>query len=380
MIIRELAAVVVVTLLTVVIAAYRLHHDANMWDPDAAIYLRMTLQHRGMSESAAKKAAVQLIQRSPVKQDPRLKNLIGPHPPQFYVDQFALFRGRQLYPTLGAVIYPRFGSFGLRLISALAYVGVVLIMYALLRRFVSIPIAAVGALGFGTAPAVLSGIGLVTTDELGLLFWVASLGALFAYLRKPHLAWLIVLAVTAFALSLTRPAIYLPLGAAIAAFMTTRRSAERRAATTALLIMLAVTLAYFSYGYLVHAVGPVAQLRWEYAWYQTMRAPFTTHGFLAWWVPSVAVAAVLETILDVYKNGALLIIVLAFFGAAAAWRSLEMSVMLGGAIAAFAAILVNPTDVERTITLPITPVAVILATIALQRLADLRMPLKDRQT
>ena len=376
---RDIAAVLLVVVIAIVIAAYRVHHDARRWDPDAAIYLRMTLEHRGLTQDAARAAAEQLIRESTPQLDPRLRSYLGGHPPQFYVDQFALFHGRQLYPTLAALIYPRYGPLGLRLISAFAYICAVLAMYLLLRTFTGVPIAAVGAVALGTAPAVLDSVALVTTDQLGNLFWICALGALIAYVRKGTVTPLIGLIVAALALSLTRPAIYLPLGAAIGAFIVGRNTPMRRASTVALVAVSLVTVFYLLYSVLVHAAGPVAQLRWEYEWYQAIRAPFTGHGFLAWWLPTIAFAGVLESLLDIYKNGALLIIAFALFGAISIWGTIEMAAILGGSISVLVALVANPADVERTVTLPITPLAVILATVALQRLADARSTPRERR-
>ena len=55
----DIAAALLVVVIAIVIAAYRVHHDARRWDPDAAIYLRMTLQNRGLSEDAARAEAEQ---------------------------------------------------------------------------------------------------------------------------------------------------------------------------------------------------------------------------------------------------------------------------------------------------------------------------------
>ncbi|MBV8689559.1 MAG: hypothetical protein JOZ59_05575, partial [Candidatus Eremiobacteraeota bacterium] len=164
-------------------------------------------------------------------------------------------------------------------------------------------------------------------------------------------------------------------GAAIGAFIVARNTPMRRAATVALAAMSLVTLFYLLYSVFVHAAGPLAQLRWEYEWYQAIRAPFTGHGFFAWWLPTIAFAGVLESLLDVYKNGALLIIAFAILGAMSIWGTIEMAAILGGSISVLVALVANPTDVERTVTLPITPLAVILASIALQRLADARVNL-----
>ena len=59
---RELFALAVVLLLSVVIVAHRMHHDATIWDPDSAIYLRMTLQDRGVTPPEALRSTNQLMQ------------------------------------------------------------------------------------------------------------------------------------------------------------------------------------------------------------------------------------------------------------------------------------------------------------------------------
>ena len=78
------------------------------------------------------------------------------------------------------------------------------------------------------ASSVLDFTGLALTDELALCFWIGALGALYAYLRRPNPLWLTTFMLACALLTFTRPAIYLPFGAALGAFIFAPRGAPWR--------------------------------------------------------------------------------------------------------------------------------------------------------
>ncbi|MDE2572984.1 MAG: glycosyltransferase family 39 protein [bacterium] len=359
-----------VVLAAALIGVYRVHHDRAIWTPDGAIYLRLTLQDRGAPERIARDEANRFMRTTAEVRNPKSRGFYDDQPPLYYRQQFALFQNRPIYPALAAALYPRFGPGALKIVSGLAYVLAVPLVYIVLAGLVTPWIAALGALGFATAPAVLEVAGLAMTDELALLFWVAALGTLLAYLRAPRLLALAAFVVAALALTFTRPAAYLPFGAAAGAYLAaTPRSAQRIAARRAAVAALACGILFLAYDHATHGAGLATQLRWQYAWQQQTHGSFAGHGFAAWWLLSVVGAVATELVLDVYKNAALFVVVLAAFGILLARRSIVVPVAVGAAIATLVPLVVNPLEVQRTVTLPLTPLVVILATLALGSLA-----------
>ncbi len=359
----------VVAVLAAWIGIHRAHHDRARWEPDSLFYLSMTLQDRGFSSRGAAARAHALIHATT---DPGTSGtlLFNARPPQFFRRLGPLFRNRPLYPALGSVLYPRFGAEALKVVSVLAYFAGTLLIFVLLLQFAPPWIAALGALGFATAPPVLALVGLALTDELALAFWIAALGALWMQVRRPGWPALTLFAAAVLALTFTRPAAYLPFGAALAVCIGAPRLTWRKAAVPAVLIAFAASIAFLVYSHAVHGPGLMQQLRWQYLWQQQTHGVAAGHGFIVWWISAVARAIATELVSDVYLNGALFTIVLAAFGIALARGSLVLPIVIGSAVSTLVAILVNPTEIERTVTLPLVPLAVILATIALQRLTQ----------
>src|SRR5580692_10218387 len=125
----RLLSVVFIFVVSVCVAAWQLHLNHDVWTPDGAIYLRMTMQHRGMDSDSARAATNQFMLDEMNKAsagNPASSNgsgdraLYAATPPQYYTDQFDLFRNRPLYPIVAATIYPRFGPYALKIVSAIA--------------------------------------------------------------------------------------------------------------------------------------------------------------------------------------------------------------------------------------------------------------------
>lgn len=366
----RLIALLVVAVAAFALGTYRFGHDRPRWTPDGAIYLRMMLADRGAPPDAARRAANAFVAQTPEGRNPSSRGFYRDAPPAYYESQFALFSNRPLYPALGATLYPAYGPDALKALSALAFVGATVAAYLLLLQLAAAWLAAVGALGLATAPAVLALAGMPLTDELGLALWVAALGALLAYVRTRAPAWLIALLAATAALTFTRPAFYLPLGAALGAYaLAPRGSPARAAAGRAALGIAAVGAAFFAYSAVVHGPSVVAQLRWQYDWQHATHGPFAEHGFGAWWSLALASALGRELVLDLYKSNVLFTVALAALGAVIARGTALLGIVAGGALATLCALLVNPVEIERTVTLPLTPLLVVLATVALAELA-----------
>lgn len=219
-------------------------------------------------------------------------------------------------------------------------------------------------------PSVLDVAAMPLTDEFALLLWIATLGAMLAFLRRPGWSRLAIVVVAALLLTFTRPATYLPIGAALGAFLVVpRKSMNGSWALRLVLAMVAVALVFELYTVTIHGAGLRDQLRWEYDWQRATHGRYTDHGIATWWALSLATAAGSALVVMMYKHNMLALAALAVFGAALVRRSALVGVTFGGAAATTAAILANPLEVERTVLLPLTPLIVLLAVPALQTLS-----------
>ena len=328
----------------------------------------MTLEDRGLSRAEAKRVADAFMRATPEGRNPEASGFYSPSPPRYYAEQYGLFVSRPLYPRIAAALYGRVGPRGLQLISTVAYVASCLLAFAMLR-LVARPLAAtVGALAFATAPHVLAVAALPLTDELALLFWTAALYAMLRTVRAPSPGWLAAVLVAALLLTFTRPAAYLPVGAAAGFALAVRADpARRRTAAALLAVTLLAAAAFLAYSTAVGGPTIAAQLRWEYAWQHDVGGAFAGGSFAHWYVLALAAAAGLLLTVGIYKASALLPLALAGYGAAIARRD-DLALLLGAIAGALIAIVANPLEIVRTVLVPLTPVVVLLATVALERL------------
>ncbi|HYZ16069.1 MAG TPA: hypothetical protein VE591_06690, partial [Candidatus Acidoferrum sp.] len=298
------------------------------------------------------------------------RGFYGPTPPDYYVRQFDLFRTRPIFPLLAAFLYPRLGPHALQAISAAAYVCAVALMFGLLLLVAPAWLAALGALGFATAAPVLDLASYPLTDELALALWIGTLYTMILALRRPSIALFALLALAALALTFTRPAAYLPVGAAMGALVAARSDVTaRRVALGLVAVTVASGLAFLAYTLAVKGPGIAEQLRWEYDFAQAT-GDTVRHGFVAWYLLALARALGEALTLDVYKNGALFTIALAAFGLVIAPQRRLVPVLLGASCASLIALLVNPLEFVRTVELPLTPIVVLLATATLAVVAN----------
>ena len=344
-----LIAFAAVLALGAVTAAYRYHHDAARWEPDAAIYLRMALEDRGETPAQAKAEGDRFMLTTSEATNPDTRGFYGPATPAYYTSQFALFRTRPLFPQLGALLYPRFGPRGLQLISAAAYALVAPLMFLVLLRVAPPWLAALGALACATAPNVLDMSDYAMTDELALLLWIAALGAILEYQRRPGAGWYAAALAAALLLTFTRPAAYLPAGAALGVYLAAREPRARTAAIRLLAGTLAVAAVFVLYTIAVHGPGISEQLLWQYHWQQTTGAIPASRPFALWFAESVLRASALAVTEGVYKNGALFTLVLAAFGVAVARPRAIVPVLLCAIGALVFAIAGGPLDIARTV-------------------------------
>lgn len=363
---KALMAGLLLAAVSCTVAAYRVHHDAARWEPDAAIYLRMALQDRGESYAAARADANRFMRTTSDATNPGSRGFYDDVAPAYYEGQFTLFRGRPLYPWLGAMLYGRFGPHGLQVVSGASYALAVPVLYWLLLDVAPWWIAAIGALAFAAARPIVDMASYAMTDELTLLCWIVALGAMIAYLRLPRASMLALLAAASLALAFTRPAVYLPLGAALGALVAARGPA-RAAALRLTAVTGTVAIVYAAYTLIAHAAGLGEVLRWIYGWQRAIGA--TSSGFARWYTVA-EMRAFAETLgVVVYHDGAVFLLALAALGAVALRRTPQLGLLVGALVAAPIAIVPDPMDVVRTVELPWLPVLVVLATAGLARVA-----------
>lgn len=367
---RTALLLALVTAIALAIGVYRFHHDRMSWDPDGTIYLRMVLQDRGAPPDTARAEANAYVRTLPAAQDPEAAGFYSDAPPAFFASQFALYRSRPLYPLAASLLYPRLSAAdALRAISVAGYVACAPLMMLFLLRFTGPVLAAVGALALATSPWVLAMAALPEPDDVALALWILALWALHAYLERPGANRLVAVVAATAVLTFVRPAVFLPFGAALGVLIATPRgSAARGAAARAALAIFGVGVVFGLYTLLVHGPGLTQQLGWLYEWQTAVHGRFTGHGFLAWWAGAVVFNLALGAVVESYRHAALFGIVLAVLGLLAARRTIVAPLALGAFAASVFALLVNPTELNRTVTLPLTPVVVLLATIALAKL------------
>ena len=358
----------IVSLVALVSAVHSLHHNRGLWPADTQIYLRMTLEDRGLGETAARDEANRIMKDNAVP-SVRGDSRYTSHPPDYYARQFPLFRSRPLYPLAAAALYPTFGAKSLLYIAAASYVLAVMAMFGILLIYARPWVAGLGALALAWAPAVREVAVVGATDSPALLLWILALGVILLYLRRPSNRLLVAVGAAALVLTFTRPAIYLPVGAALGALVAGRADPRARGAALRLLAVTGgVAVSFLIGGALLHGPSVSTQLNWVYDWqHQTGQ---TGSGFAGWYVRAVVAMFGHAATYDTYENGAILILLLAAFGMAIAWRTEVVSVAIGTALASSVALFVNPVEFVRTVDLPLVPLVILLASFAVTALAD----------
>ena len=347
------------------IAALDLHQSRHDWFPDGAIYLRMTLQDRGMNANDARERTRQFVLGEFARggRGNEYRRLYAEKPPDFYQRQFPLFVVRPIYPLLSALLYPAFGPFALKIVSALAFVLSAGTLFALLRLVSSPLLSALGTAAFSAEQIVLHTATMAGTDQLALLFWICALGAVIAYQRRPMTLALGAIGLASIALTLTRPAFFLPLGAAAGAYYAMRRAYPARVAFAPVVATLPAALAYVILGLAVHGPSLFAQLSWQY-WFSRASGDSSAlhYGILAWYGVTLA-HGIGHAVLDGCRQlGGLFLVILAALGAQRHFRNGGTVRIAVCAVAASCfALLVNPIDVDRPVLLPMSPLVVILA-------------------
>ena len=300
--------------------------------------------------------------------------LYGDHPPRYWSDQFPLFRNRPLYPWLSALLFPLLGPMALKAVSAAAYVFTVVVMYFVLLTITSPAGSTFGTLIFATQQVVLDTSTLALTDQLALLFWTCVLGATMAFERRPSTLTWTVICCASIALTLTRPAFFLPLGAAFGAYWSMRRSFNLAVALAPVVAGIPAVIMYLAYGAVVHGPSFIDQLNWQYTTQRSLHGFGTDSGQVIWYIAAIGRGIADIVVLGGRELGGLTLVLIAGFGAMRASRSNGAAwiAIMSGAVSMIA-LFVNPIEVERPLILPLAPVVVILAALGLARTSTAKL-------
>lgn len=288
-----------------------------------------------------------------------------------YPQYWHLFASRAIYPWLSSVLWHALGFRSLFVVSNVAFVLSVAMLYLLLLNFAQDGVAATIALLIAILPECRLLGRSDLTDMTAFLFWCATLLAMIRYARTGSSAWLAAFAVACTLLTFTRPVPYLPLfsGLALVAagVLLRERIAMLRGAVMSGIsfVLCAVLLAVSSYE---GAPGTMDVLRGLQA-----QAGATELTLRAWYTH-----ALLVTTSDALTWFALSVVApIAVIALAINARRYDVAVLLGALVSTFPTLVLNPidSDVPRVIVFPMLPIVACGLAIVLRRgFADLRAP------
>jgi hypothetical protein len=369
-------------LFTAVIAAIEFHTTKNEWLPDSEIYLWMTLCDLGIPSDVAleETRSFMLVQLSDLERNPQrdsYANLYSSDAPQYWDDQFALFRNRPMYPYLSSLLYPWLGPFALKAISLATYMLTVVVIFSLLLTMCQPVRAGIGALVFAIQDLVLHTATLALTDQCAMLFWACALSAIMCYTKSRKRAWLLAIVASSVALTLTRPAFFLPIGAAVGAFLALKNSNGTRTALLPLCAAIPAAVVYFVLGAIIHGPSVMTQIHWQYNSQLILHGSGTGHGLVVWYCLALlkGLANIVTTLArDV---GGLTLVILAILGGLLYRGTAAVKIAIGSILSTSVALFVNPIDVGRPLLLPLTPFTVVLALLVFQRVDLKSKPADD---
>ena len=333
------------------------------YTPDSVIYAQTMLEDRHVSPEVATDMDRTFF-ATQFAGYPSLLALIGPNPPQFYKDQAPLFVSRPLYPYLASLLFDRLNYRALPAVSSSAYVGLAIVLFLLLCAFGPAWLAAVITIGVLLAPISYPAIydlgTYALTDLLALLLSSIALLAQIRYTTTGAARWLIAFIIATIALSVTRPAIYLVDGAALAVvafgWLHRDRTVLRRGLTLTG-IALVISAGYFSYVSAIHAPGLNAQMHYYYE----RHLESGTHKdapVIAWYVAQVVRSIVYELGSVFMRPLTLATVAVGLTGLFLARRIPEVACLIGATLSLGFAVLGHPVpgDQSRTIEVPMIPI------------------------
>jgi hypothetical protein len=331
----------VIVLASIALAVYSQQGNRFDWTPDGFKYARMMLMDRGVSEEAADVATREFYRtKATTVKD---LSLFSANPPDFFRQSANLFRGRLVYPYIASLLYPRFGFQALHIVSALAYIFAVFIMYVMLLPFASPWIAAFGALTFAATGTVRLLSGSDSTDVLGLMFWMLILIIMIQFVSSGKLLWLALFALVCILLVFTRPIIFLPLGGSLAVVVLGALTRNRGFTRNGFLLTGIVVIVGITY-LASHFPGAREQLRWYYQW-QTEAHYWPLTSFPSFYIHYVTRAFGFET-RHLFADGLVPIVAVATLAFYLHRREPVTAILVGGCVAALTVFFVNPHEPE----------------------------------
>ncbi len=333
---------------------------AAMQLPDGFWYARMMLedrrQTRGAAETIDEAFFAPLLAHSP---DPNLRARFEPAKPRLFEMERHMFLARPVYPYLASLLYGHFGFSALMIVSTAAYILGAIAIYWLLSQFVQPSIATVVAVAAMLSPWQLRLAGAPITDMSALTLYTMLLAAGVLYARGSSIGWLALFGVFCALLTFTRPAIYLPVGAAIGVLVfgiAVRDTFRMRRGLAMLGLTIAVGAIYALYTVSIHAPGLRGQI--AYLWTLHMQSGSYRDLPEATWYVLIVGRTVAELLKDVITNPLMLLLAaIGAFGLYMRRNDSGTAVLLGASAALGAAILANPifAGLMRTVELPLTP-------------------------
>jgi hypothetical protein len=331
---------------------------------DGFQYSRIAMQDAGLSRGDALVKAETFYLQTPVGQIARYREFFAVDIAHAPPAPGPIFRTRVLFPWLASLLYRWRGTTSLVDVSHAAYIAAVLLMYWLLLTVARPWLAATGAALFAVSPLIL-GLGEAdVTDMLALTLWIGALASVLHYMQAPRFAWLVSFGLATVLLTLTRQAVYLPIGAVAGALIGARLRRDAidttRSAILAAVVGIVVVVNGIWYA-LMHGAGLAKELEIAHGLAVRNGSARPDEPFDTWYrhaVISDAVAAGKRALLDVLP-------VLALFAAASEIRRPETAILIGAAVAGLAPLILDPTssDLSRVLEAPLCPI--VLAALAM---------------
>lgn len=338
------------------------------------------LKDDGLKEREAQLAVRSFYSAKPLAQDPRYQDLLTDHPQKSFVETRVLFRPRFVYPHLASLLYRWMGFEALIVVSIAAYVIGVMSVYFLVASFSPPWVAFLGACIFGINPEIRMLGAAALTDMLAVALWAGALAFAALYVQRFSKSDFFLYAFSVFVLALTRPILYLPIGASVGGLVTSLGRDSSNCMRTRILwplvlITVAAGLFLTVVSVLTHAPA-VNAVRWGYE--RSIELGHASTNFGHWYMQSVA-----QTIRswwgDILRTGAIIgwVAILAKLRD----RSDSVAPLLAGAgVASIVGVILNPipSDLARVIEAPLWPVVIAGYAIALNSLLKLTPLSKQR--
>ncbi|HEY8297472.1 MAG TPA: glycosyltransferase family 39 protein [Candidatus Baltobacteraceae bacterium] len=350
-------------LVLAIVAAAAIHVQTDRhpdWGYDGYTYAIRMEMDAGIPYARARSSAQLFYAGKPELADPLRRHYLYAAYPQYW----ALFAPRIVYPLAASWLWPLAGMQALLIVSNLAFVAGILLLYALAMLYAAPEIAALVALSCCALPNVRSYGSGASTDMLAFAFLVAMIYAVCRYADSAKWPWFAAFTAAATLMSFTRPIAYVPLAAALVLVLAGIGAKNQRHVRLGLRIgavSLLLCGALVAIGLAAHSPGlgeVVAQLRDSSAYLKT--APLW-----AWYAARVGYVTIRSIALAFALFAAPLSLVALW-----RWRTRADAVFFFGLVAAsIPTILVNPIvgDIPRVVIFPLLPVFCCGLAIALSR-------------